>query len=85
MDSLSNGKKYILKFYIPVEKLVFVFVGGQRSTAVTHLHCNVRDVGPNPAATRNENGHWETPPPPDRRWLSGSTGSECKTGDVKPN
>ena len=32
-------------------------VGGQSGAAVTRPHCNVRDMGSNPAVTRNENGH----------------------------
>ena len=41
---------------------------GQSNAAVTRPHCNVRDVGLTPAATRNENGYWETPPKKVAQW-----------------
>ena len=36
-------------------------MGDKSSVAVTRSHCNDKDVGSNPAATRNENGHWGGP------------------------
>ena len=36
-------------------------LGGRNCVAVEHPHCNGKDVGSNPAATRNENGHWDGP------------------------
>ena len=36
-------------------------LGGQSGAAVRRPHGNVHDVGSNPAATRNKNGHWEAP------------------------
>ena len=48
---------------------------------VKRLHCNGKDVGSNPAATRNEN--WTLGSPLHRRCPSGPTGSKWKTSDVK--
>ena len=42
-----------------------------------------KNVGSNPAATRNENGHWDGPL--HRRCPNSPAGSQWKTGDVKPN
>ena len=57
-------------------------LGSQSSVAGTRPHCNGKDVGSNPAAIRNvkrtlgDSLHG--------RWPNGPTGSEWKTGDVKP-
>ena len=54
---------------------------GQNRVAVKCPHCNGKDVGSNPDATRNENGHWDGPL--HRRCPSDPTGSKLKTSDVK--
>ena len=38
-----------------------VSMGDRHSIAVKCPHCNAKDVASNPAATRNENGHWDGP------------------------
>ena len=35
--------------------------GGRYRVAVKRPHCNGKDVGSNPAVTRNENGQWGPP------------------------
>ena len=47
-------------------------MGGQSGVAVTRSHGNGQDVVSNPATARNEKQTLET-------------GSQWKTGDVKPN
>ena len=59
-----------------------VIPGGQSGAAVSRPHGNHQDVGSNPATARNENQTWGTPTEGGPRvW----TGSQWKTGDVKPN
>ena len=57
--------------------------GVQRSVVVMCPPCEVQDVGSSPAATMNEKrtlgDSFLT------SWPNGPTGSEWKTGDVKPN
>ena len=58
-------------------------MGGQIGVAVTRSYGNDQDVGSNPATARNENQTLGTPCTEGgpRVW----TGSQWKTGDVKPN
>ena len=64
-------------------------ISGQSSTAVSRPQGNVQDVGSNPACARNENQTLGDPPPPPPPPTEGGpmvwTGSQWKTGDVKPS
>ena len=69
------GMKYIDIWMTGDGKDTILLPGIYSRVAATRLHCNVKDMGSNPATTRN--GHWETP---HRRWPSGP---EWKTSNVK--
>ena len=58
-------------------------MGGRNSVAVRRPRCNGKDVGSNPAATRNEK--WTLGDPLHRRWPDDPTGSKWKTSHVKLN
>ena len=55
-------------------------MGGQSTAAVPRPHCNDKDVGSNPASTRNEKQTLGDPL--HRRCPNGPTGSKWKTSDV---
>ena len=63
--------------------ITFITLGGRNSVAVKSLRYNRKDVGSNPAATRNENGHLEAPCT--ERCPNDPTGSKWETSDVKLN
>ena len=63
--------------------MALISFGGQSSTAVPRRHGNVQEVGSNPAGARNENQTLGDPPTEGGPMVW--TGSQWKTGDVKPN